>query len=241
MAAEDFVQSILARAPASSDPDVLVTVILDGENAWEWYRLRQRRKQFLNALYRKLSRLYQERRIVTVTTTEYIEGNQARGVPAHPPESLPAMEWLWPGSWINGNYDTWIGEAEENRGWEYLLRARTDLENRAFPGPAPVQPCRRRGRRHSMRIRPGKRCMRRRDPTGSGGTGSIRQAPGGDEPFDAAFRTHLRMCIDFASKAAGAHPCPSPFEPIIKVPLQGGAGEPGRGHGEVSGMNRRSC
>ena len=57
-AAEDFVETILSRAPRENDPDVLVTVILDGENAWEWYRQDMDGKEFLNSLYRKLSKAY---------------------------------------------------------------------------------------------------------------------------------------------------------------------------------------
>jgi len=51
VAAEDFVQSILAFAADSSARDVLITVILDGENAWEWYQKDEDGKQFLHALY----------------------------------------------------------------------------------------------------------------------------------------------------------------------------------------------
>ena len=30
---------------------------------------------------------------------------------------------IHPGSWINANYDIWIGAEEDNQGWEYLLSA----------------------------------------------------------------------------------------------------------------------
>ncbi|MRR36238.1 hypothetical protein EG829_16495, partial [bacterium] len=136
--AEDFVRSVLARAPGDGEPDVLVTVILDGENAWEWYRQDEDAKDFLHALYRKLTVLYRDRRIITTTMSEYLHGNPARGVPPHPVETLPAMTSLWPGSWINGNYDTWIGEEEENRAWEYLAKVRGDLASSGLPQPDPA-------------------------------------------------------------------------------------------------------
>ncbi len=115
----------------------LITVILDGENAWEWYTKTQDGKDFLHALYRKLGVLYRQRRVITTTMSEYIFGNPRRFIAPHPIESQPVMEWLWPGSWINGNYDTWIGEPEENTGWEYLLKTRQDLAATGVPAPDP--------------------------------------------------------------------------------------------------------
>ena len=34
----------------------------------------------------------------------------------------------FPGSWINANFDIWIGAEEDNKAWEYLLRARQTYE-----------------------------------------------------------------------------------------------------------------
>ena len=31
---------------------------------------------------------------------------------------------IFPGSWIGANFDVWIGAEEDNKAWEYLLRAR---------------------------------------------------------------------------------------------------------------------
>lgn len=230
VAAEDFVRSILAHAPASSDPDVMITVILDGENAWEWYRYDNDAKQFLHALYRKLSRLYQERRVVTVTTTEYVEGNPSRGVPAHPVPSLPAMEWLWPGSWINGNYDTWIGEAEENRAWEYLVRARADLEKSGIPAPAPGAPVPAAGTRTYYAHQAWESMYAAEGSDWFWWYGSDQQAPGGDEPFDVAFRAHLANVYRFARRAGASMPEPS-FPPIVTTggQAQSSAGSQGSG------------
>ncbi len=57
------------------EPDRLLTVILDGENAWEWYRYDNDGKDFQNALYRKLTGLFETRQVITTTVTEYINGN----------------------------------------------------------------------------------------------------------------------------------------------------------------------
>lgn len=34
------------------------------------------------------------------------------------------IDHIFPGSWINANFDVWIGAEEDNRAWEYVLRAR---------------------------------------------------------------------------------------------------------------------
>jgi alpha-amylase/alpha-mannosidase (GH57 family) len=215
VAAEDFVRSILALAPSSTDPDMMLTVILDGENAWEWYRFDNDAKQFLNALYRKLSLLFRERRIITVTTTEYLEGNPARGVPAHPVASLPGMEWLWPGSWINGNYDTWIGEPEENRAWEYLLRARMDLEQSGLPAPAPGAAAPAPGTRGYNAHQAWEAMYAAEGSDWYWWFGSDQQAPGGDDPFDVAFRTHLTNVYRFATRAGAKMP-ERTFRPLVR-------------------------
>jgi alpha-amylase/alpha-mannosidase (GH57 family) len=140
-AAEDFIQTLLKHSSTVDGKDRLVTVILDGENAWEWYRHDAEGRTFLRRLYERLSLLHRERRVVTVTPTEYLEGNPKRGVPSHPLDSLPRIRKLWPGSWINANYDTWIGSQRKNLGWEALRLAREALlksgirKPNSFPKP----------------------------------------------------------------------------------------------------------
>lgn len=223
-AAEDFVQSILRLAPPQDGADVLVTVILDGENAWEWYRHDNDAKEFLHAFYRKLLKLHRERRIVTTTTTEYLGGNPDRGIPAHPVDALPAMTWLWPGSWINANYDTWIGEREENRAWEYLLRAREDLASTglappdpAAPSPAPETPA-------WFASMAWEAMYAAEGSDWFWWYGADQSAPAGDEPFDKAFRTHLENVYTFARRAGAAISSPG-FDPIIQKGTAQGGGQ----------------
>ncbi|KAF0108547.1 MAG: putative glycosidase [Anaerolineaceae bacterium] len=92
----------------------VVTVILDGENAWEWYE--GDGKDFLNGLYSALSA---DPTIKTVTSTEFL------ALYDQTPESIPE---LWAGSWDNATFETWIGEPEENTAWNYLGAARATLE-----------------------------------------------------------------------------------------------------------------
>jgi hypothetical protein len=41
------------------------------------------------------------------------------------------LDHIFPGSWINANFDVWIGAPEDNKAWEYLLRARQKYDELA--------------------------------------------------------------------------------------------------------------
>jgi alpha-amylase/alpha-mannosidase (GH57 family) len=116
-AAKDFINRIHAIrevlvADGSNGPH-LVSVILDGENAWENYD--NDGKEFLNSLYAGLSA---DPLIRTVTPSEFL---------AIAPDQ-PDIEDLWAGSWINHDFTTWIGEDEENTAWDYLTTTRELLQ-----------------------------------------------------------------------------------------------------------------
>ncbi len=95
-----------------SGRDALVPIILDGENAWEYYELSGR--PFLRELYR---RILEDESMTALTVSEAL-----RRVEAQP------LSHIFPGSWINANFDIWIGAEEDNKAWEYLLRARQTYE-----------------------------------------------------------------------------------------------------------------
>jgi len=115
-AAKDFIRRIhnikaeLKREGATGPH--LVTVILDGENAWEYYR--NDGKAFLNDLYKYLS---DDPQIKTITPSAYLK--------MFPQQ--PTLQNLWAGSWINHDFSTWIGEPEENEAWNRLGDARKVL------------------------------------------------------------------------------------------------------------------
>ncbi|HXV67837.1 MAG TPA: hypothetical protein VD738_02850 [Nitrospira sp.] len=128
LAAADFIRNLKERfAWQVNDPaNRIISIILDGENAWGAYP--QQARPFLHALYAALT---VDPEIRTVTFREYLEGNPARHVPAHPLATLPKVYELCEASWIDENgsvrgndLGTWIGEVEENRGWDYLREAR---------------------------------------------------------------------------------------------------------------------
>ncbi|MBN1946110.1 MAG: Ig-like domain-containing protein [Bradymonadales bacterium] len=149
-AAADFLRNLLTMAPRFGQPDRLLTVVLDGENAWELYRYEHDGKGFHHALYRMLLESQEVGELVTVTPAEYLHGNLDRSVASHPIADQRELEPLWRGSWIGATFATWIGESEENLGWNYLLQARTDLDlapwrdaggvtNHGVPRPNPLE------------------------------------------------------------------------------------------------------
>lgn len=132
-AAQAFLREIKERFAlrVTQDKDHVLTVVLDGENAWGAYR--DDGRPFLNAFYDLLKR---DAEVQTVTFGEYLEGSSSRGVSSHPKEEQARVYELFTGSWIDENgsapgvdLGTWIGEDEENKAWELLGNARDFLSN----------------------------------------------------------------------------------------------------------------
>jgi len=113
-AVEDFMSRLgkIRKELAARGANGIVSIMLDGENAWEHYRNDGR--DFLKRLYDRLS---SEPEFATVTVGEYT-GSDAK------PAELPK---LFPGSWINHNFDIWIGHEEDNAAWDALSAARDTL------------------------------------------------------------------------------------------------------------------
>jgi alpha-amylase/alpha-mannosidase (GH57 family) len=121
-AAEDFIKRLLhAQTHVSGDRPHLLTIILDGENAWEYYR--NDGHDFLRYLYEDLS---QEERLKTITVSEFI--NECG--------RSEALDRLHAGSWINANFRVWIGHDEDNRAWDCLTETREDLQAFAKLNPS---------------------------------------------------------------------------------------------------------
>ena len=96
----------------------MVPIILDGENAWEYYP--QSGREFLRRVYDAIQR---DPGMEAVTVSEAITRQS----------SFPRLTSLVPGSWINANFNVWIGAPEDNRAWDYLSSAR-DFYARTAPG-----------------------------------------------------------------------------------------------------------
>ncbi|MHB8540582.1 MAG: glycoside hydrolase family 57 protein [Candidatus Acidiferrales bacterium] len=109
-AADDFHRRLrLIGERTSGSKPATVSVILDGENAWEYYPGSGR--EFLRQLY---ARIQNDSEIRALTATEAIAEAGEIGT----------LEGIFPGSWINANFDIWIGHAEDIRAWELLRDAR---------------------------------------------------------------------------------------------------------------------
>jgi len=114
-AAADFLHRISQNCAGilASGRDALVPIILDGENAWEYYDFNGR--PFLRELYRRIS---EDPGMRAVTASEAFRLTA--------PEPL---DHIFPGSWINANFDVWIGAEEDNQAWTQLLRARATYDS----------------------------------------------------------------------------------------------------------------
>ena len=98
-----------AKPVLAQGRDAVVSVILDGENAWEYYPKSGR--EFLRRFYAALER---EANLEPVTVSEAIARHR----------TFSPLPSLVPGSWINANFNVWIGAPEDNRAWDYLHQAR---------------------------------------------------------------------------------------------------------------------
>ena len=109
-AAEHFLNEIRRNCKPilSEGRDAVVPIILDGENAWEHYE--ENGRPFLRYLYGMIS---SSSEISAVTVSEALEAVQPS-----------VIGGIFPGSWIQANFDVWIGAEEDNKAWEYLLAAR---------------------------------------------------------------------------------------------------------------------
>jgi alpha-amylase/alpha-mannosidase (GH57 family) len=123
-AAVDLHHRIKAAGRSTGSRPAVVSVILDGENAWEFFRGNGR--EFLRSFY---GRVASDPDLCALTASEALRMTE--------PGRLTRIV---PGSWINSNFDVWIGAQEDNRAWDLLAQARDFFaENSTQPGIAPEQ------------------------------------------------------------------------------------------------------
>lgn len=113
-AAEDLhrrIRLIGERVPpqATRGRPLTVSVILDGENAWEYYHHNGR--LFLREFYR---RIQEDADIRPLTVSEALASAG----------EIETASGIFPGSWINANFDIWIGHSEDVQAWHLLREAR---------------------------------------------------------------------------------------------------------------------
>ncbi len=102
----------IARHHSHSGRTPIVPVILDGENAWEYYP--DGGENFLSRTYEALST---DEMVQTVRVSDYLQENAERRL----------LNDLHTGSWIGHNFDIWIGDYEENDAWNCLNKTRQFL------------------------------------------------------------------------------------------------------------------
>ena len=117
MSAADAANHLWSSLHAAAEPllrqgrDAVISIILDGENAWETYP--ESGREFLRRFYDALQK---DPQIEAVTIAEAIE--------RHPDKQFGELTRVTPGSWINANFNVWIGAPEDNKAWDYLSEAR---------------------------------------------------------------------------------------------------------------------
>ncbi len=122
MPPQDAAHHLMENIQRAAEPvlhhgkDAVIPVILDGENAWEYYP--QSGREFLRRFYDALQRTPG---VEAVTMSEAIARQR----------EFPKLTSLVPGSWINANFNVWIGAPEDNKSWDYLCNARTFYDQAA--------------------------------------------------------------------------------------------------------------
>ncbi len=90
----------------------LLAIVMDGENAWEYFD--DNGRLFFEALYAGLDK---QELAGSTTVSDFLELESSKR----------SITKIFPGSWINHNFDIWIGQEQDNMSWDYLSRVRKDL------------------------------------------------------------------------------------------------------------------
>jgi alpha-amylase/alpha-mannosidase (GH57 family) len=118
-AADDVLRRLRQIVHDAPHDDVVIAIVLDGENPWEHYH--EGGEQFLSLLYSAFTKgeldIDGTVRVTTATISDALEA-----VPA-----AESLSHLHSGSWINEDFKIWIGHHEDNRGWDLLNHTRSRL------------------------------------------------------------------------------------------------------------------
>ncbi|MGF1548310.1 MAG: glycoside hydrolase [Thiotrichales bacterium] len=118
----DLINHIHNIRAVCTEPDRrTVSIILDGENAWEYYPANG--YYFLDALYRRLS----ADSLINLTTFDALRARKP---------VVRVLPGLVAGSWVYGNFATWMGDPFKNRAWDLLCDAKRALDAHWALNPA---------------------------------------------------------------------------------------------------------
>jgi alpha-amylase/alpha-mannosidase (GH57 family) len=96
----------------NANTDNTVFVILDGENAWEFFK--NNAFDFFDALYSKIQ---------NTPWCHAVHMDNVSKLEAKPLSTLAC------GSWIHGEFNTWVGHKEKTRAWELIYLTKRDYEH----------------------------------------------------------------------------------------------------------------
>lgn len=116
LAANDLYENIKKgqnKLQNSPEEEHILTIAMDGENCWESYP--NNGYEFLNEMYRLFE---QDETTEIVLLGEYLPHTK----------NTQKLDKIVPGSWINRNFDLWIGEPVKNLAWSYLNKTIEDLK-----------------------------------------------------------------------------------------------------------------
>jgi len=101
----------------------VVSVILDGENAWEYYPYNG--YYFLSELYVALA---DHPDIEMTTFSDIVDLYQSNEYKVKG-FSAPVLPQVAAGSWVYGTFSTWIGSKDKNLAWDLLCAAKKTYDN----------------------------------------------------------------------------------------------------------------
>jgi alpha-amylase/alpha-mannosidase (GH57 family) len=133
-AAAHFVGELEAIASAAtSGARPLVCVIVDGENAWEYYPYNG--YYFVSDLYARLAKHALIRARTCRDVVASLDGAAASGLP----DAAGTLPGLVAGSWVYGDFMTWIGSPDKNRAWDLLAAAKAACDEALASGRISAQ------------------------------------------------------------------------------------------------------
>ena len=104
----------------AGQPERIVLIALDGENAWEHYP--DNGWHFLKALYAALGSHPQ---LELTTLSDYLQRRKPRS---------QALDRIVAGSWVHGTLATWIGDPDKNAAWDLLCVAKQAFDRVVVEG-----------------------------------------------------------------------------------------------------------
>ncbi len=121
--ADDAVANLIHKldsiAAAHPGRELVLPIILDGENAWEHYP--ENGFYFLRTLYERLAAH------PTLKLSTFAQCMDDR-------VEITRLSDMISGSWVHGTFSTWIGDRDKNRGWDMLGDAKRAFDKAVAQG-----------------------------------------------------------------------------------------------------------